>query len=445
MIIDMTDIRTIEKTNIQNFVNQRICLDCGNDFLLTKDIIIDYTPFEQFFNSVVRLLGHSLRILFLYSEEYYKDVQNLKNGFCSHGFFADDVVLNKSFTSLETAEQLTSELKDDTRLIIAAGGYQIIETAKVLSSQSRLPLALYILTPECDTALVPYACAYQNGIRDIFITSTPVIVCVDMSAINITENFLGSGIGILASKFLALWDWDFAGIFNNEKCDYQIFQTAFSVLKNFANNAQDIFKSPKSAVFDLIQTQLKISALTQLSKTPRLLGGGEDSIFNVMEMFFLKENKKLRLRGENLILCSKIAMRAYWLWLEKLKTDIFFGAPDNILRLEKLTDYMGLGELAALKKIYMIDNIDQWEIMQYKWTEYREDLKLRLKEFLEYFKKLEQTFKRIYSDAGFWATKYLTDSDIMLMLGLAPDTTKKFTMLSFVKMTGVLDKYLVGV
>ena len=249
----------------------------------------------------------------------------------------------------------------------------------------------------------------------------------------------------MASKFLALWDWDFARIFNNEKCDYQILNTALSVLKNFLPIAQDVLNGEKTALYEMIQTQLKLSALTQLSRSPRLLGGGEDSMFNVLEMFFLKEDKKLRKRGENLILCSKIIIKAYKVWLQRLKADIFFCPPDNTLRLEKLTDYMGLSELAALNKIYMVDSIEQWEIMQYKWAEYREDLLQKLKDYSICFEKFEQIFKRVYSDAGFWTTKYLTDSDIMLMLGLAPDTSPKFTMLSFVKMTGVLEEYLEGV
>lgn len=441
----MTDIRTIEKTNIQNFVNCELCWDNGRDFLLTKDIIIDYNPFEQFFCSVNQFFGHSLRILFLYSCDFLQYTQTLKSSFCLRGFFADDYVLDDCFASVKTAENIVAHLKDDTRLIIAVGGYEVIETAKLISSASKLPLALYILTPECDTALTPYACAYHNGIKEIFITRAPLIVCVDMSAINAKESFMGGGIGILASKFLALWDWDFARIFNNQKCDYQIFNTALSVLKNFLSTAQYVLNGEKAAILDMIQAQLKLSALTQISRSPRLLGGGEDSLYNVLEMFFLKENKKLRMRGENLILCSKIIIKAYKVWLQKLKTDTFFCPPDNTLRLEKLTDYMGLSELVALKKIYMVDSIEQWEIMQYKWAEYREDLQQKLKEYSNYFEKLEQVFKRVYSDASFWTTKYLTDSDIMLMLGLAPDTSPKFTMLSFVKMTGVLEGYLEGV
>ena len=167
----MIDIRTIDKTNIQNFVSSEICWDNGRDFLLAKDIIIDYTPFEQFFSSINQFFGHSLRILFLYSCDFLQHTQTLKSGFGLRGFFADEFVLRDSFVSVKTVEDIVAQLKDDTRLIIAVGGYEVIETAKLVSTASKLPLALYILTPECDTALTPYAYAYHNGIKDIFIDS----------------------------------------------------------------------------------------------------------------------------------------------------------------------------------------------------------------------------------------------------------------------------------
>lgn len=69
----------------------------------------------------------------------------------------------------------------------------------------------------------------------------------------------------------------------------------------------------------------------------------------------------------------------------------------------------------------------------------------KIARYSNYFEKYERAFKRVYDDAGFWTTKYLTDADIMLMIGLAPDTLKSFCLISFVKLTGQLDKYLEGV
>lgn len=442
----MTNIKDIEKNNIQFLINRAIVSDDGKEYSLPlKDIIIDFNPFESFYNSINQFYGKGFRILFLCSKEWYDFTQSLKGAFCSREFFADDFVMQENIVSIKAAERFTANLKDDTRLIIGVGGYKVIETAKLISSSSKLPLVLYITTPECDTAISPYVCAYHNGIKDMFTTVTPQIVCVDMSIMDISQSSLGNGLGVLASKLTALWDWHFSNIFNNESCDYSLAQAALSIIKNFCQNAGNILYGDKSVIFDMIQTQLKLSAICQFAQNPRLMGGGEDSMYNVLEMFFLKENKELRNRGENLILCAKLIFRAYKVWLEKLKIETFFCPPDNTLRLEKLTDYLGLSELVALKKIYMVDNAEQWEIMQYKWNEYKDDLKTKLDEYYVFFQKIEKIFKRIYKDAGFWTTKYLTESDIMLMLGLAPDSSSKFTMLSFVKMTGILDKYLEGV
>ncbi len=443
----MTKLETIDKTNIEYFLNRAVISDNGKEFFLAnKDIIIDYNPIEQFVYSINQNIGHSLRIMFLCSQALFDFTQSLKSIFGKKGYFTDDYVMNEGFASVKEAEHIASGLKEDTRLIISIGGYEIIETAKLVSSAVKLPLALYIPTPECDTALSPYACVYHQKARDVFVTKTPCIVCVDMSAIACSsQSSLGGGIGVLASRLVALWDWNFAHIFNNENGDYELMQAAFSVLNSFSHNADGILRKDMKALLEMVQAQLKLSAITQLSKSPRMSGGGEESAFNVLEMFFIKENKSLRARGENLFLCAKIILRAYKAWLSSLKVNQFLCPPDNTLRLEKLTDYMGLSELTALKKIYMIDNFEQWEIMQYKWDEYRQDLRQKLEQYCMCFENLERVFKRIYSDAAFWITKYLTESDIMLMLGLAPDTSPKFTMLSFVKMTGALDRYLEGV
>jgi glycerol-1-phosphate dehydrogenase [NAD(P)+] len=442
----MTEITAIETANIQDFVNKTITISGKQSSLFVKDIIIDDNPINRFYESICQNIGQNLRILFITSPEFKSIAQNLIDYFEARGFAGELYLIQEKRIELKIAQKIAFSIQDDTRVIIAVGGGSVMETAKIASSLRGLPLALYYATPVCEGALTCYSQAYDNGVKKLFDSSCAFVICVDMSLIGeCSQNYIGAALGSLASKYLALFDWYFGYIFSLRKFDYQIYETALSVLDNFLKFPPELLKKEKKAYLELIQTQLKISALTQLSQCAELLGGGHIGALNVLEMFFHKENRPLRLEGENLFLCSKIILRAYKLWLSKLESGYFICPPDNTSRLEKFTDYLGVSELAALDKILVLDDYEQWEIMQYKWIEYKQDLIDKITRFSDRFEKYERVFKRVYDDAGFWTTKYLTDTDIMLMIGLAPDALKSFCLISFVKLTGQLDKYLEGV
>ena len=442
----MTDLSAINTAKIQDFVNKTITVSGKQASLLVKDIIIDDNPISRFCESICQNIGQNLKILFVTSQNFQSLAQDLKDYFEAKGFLGQLYLIPEIRVELKTARKLASSKQDDIRVIIGIGDKNAIEAAKIASSLCSLPLALYYATPECDGALTGYAQAYHNNVKELFETLCASVVCVDMSSISkCSQDYIGSGLGMLASKYLALFDWYFSHVFSLQKFDYRICEAALSILNCFLKFSPELLKKEKTAYFELIQTQLKISALAQLSQSTALMGGGHTGALNVLEMFFHKENRPLRIEGENLFLCSKIIMRAYKLWLSNLKSGDFVCPPDNTLRLEKFTDYLGIGELAALDKILVLDDYEQWEIMQYKWAEYNQDLNKKIARYSNYFEKYERAFKRVYDDAGFWTTKYLTDADIMLMIGLAPDTLKSFCLISFVKLTGQLDKYLEGV
>ncbi|HEY8423227.1 MAG TPA: iron-containing alcohol dehydrogenase [Clostridia bacterium] len=442
----MTDINTLDAINIESCVNADIAFGGKQARLFAKDIIVAENPINRFYESVCKNIGKNLKVLFITSPKFEDDAKNLKSRFEAGGFSSSEFLVQESRVELKTAQNIVYSLRDDARVLIAVGGGIIADLAKTVSFLCGLPLALYYAVPECDGALHNYSQAYHSGSKEIYETAYPWIVCADLDKIcRCGQNYTGSGIGILASKYISLFDWHFAHIFCLEEFDYQISETAFKVLESFSAKSLDLLKNDKNAYLNLVQAQLKISALVNLSDTCALIGGGETGALNVLEMFFHKENRGLRLTGENLFLCSKIIMRAYKVWLNNIKTGYFMYSPDNTLRLEKLADYLGLGELDAINKILVLDDYEQWEIMQYKWIEYNKDLAEKINQYAQCFEKYEHIFKRIYDDAGFWTTKYLTDTDIMLMIGLAPDVIKTFTLLSFIKLTGLLDKYLEGV
>lgn len=441
----MTDIKSANTLNIEDWTDRIFVNEGGKEYCLsTKTILIGNDLTEKFCSQIISHIGEHLRIMIIYSTAYINELQKLKAYFCSHGFFFDEFVLQTDQKIyIQTAEKAVSSLKDDTRLIMSLGDDEACEVGKFVASASNLPLAVYALSPDCEKYLAPFSQAFLHGIRDIFITCPPKIVCIDINSPNFyDEHYLASATGIIASKYIALFDWYIAHIFNGEKIDFELFDLALVILNDFLKSTGGLIRREKAANIQLVQTIMKISAIIQLNGQPRLIGGGENTALNVLEAFFQKENKKLLLRGENLFLCAKVLFKAYGLWLNKLKINDFLCPPDNTVRLEKMTECLGINELSALNKISMPRDAQTLEIMLYKWDEYRDELKELYNRFLEKFEQLQKVFKRLYSDAAFWMTKYLTDSDIMLMIGLAPDTSEMFTTLTFIKQTGHLDKYL---
>lgn len=441
----MIDINSIDTINIENLVNKTIISSGKQTKLPVKDIIIADNPIDRFYESVCQNIGKGLKILFLFGQEFEACAQKLKDYFEKRGFLSSEHIIQDKRVKLASAQQIASSIQDDTRIVIAIGGGSIIKIAKIASFLRGLPLALYYVTPECNQALTCYAQAYHNNLKTLYKTSGAEVICIDLSAISqCNQNYIAGGVGILASKILALFDWYFAHIFSLQQFDYQVSEAIFQELEKIMQFSQDLIKKDKKAYLELVHTQLKISALMHLSDNTALYEGGQVGALNVLEMFFYQEDRPLRLEGENLFLCSKIVLRAYKHWLNNLKLG-YLSQPDNTLRIEKLTDFLGIDELAALNNVLVIDDYEQWEIMQYKWKEYNQDLIHKITQYSNLFAKYEHTFKRVYDDAGFWTTKYLTENDIMLMIGLAPDTINRFCLLSFVKLTGQLDKYLEGV
>lgn len=320
-------------------------------------------------------------------------------------------------------------------------GAEAAEVARIVSKTSGLENAVYMTETNTERLLAPYAQAYSNGYKEIFVAKPPIILAADISKITKNYESYSQGVGIVLSKLVAINDWLFSHVMTGHEYNYALADLASSVIDMFLDGAEGLVRRENSAAILLTETLLKLSAIIKLSATPFLIEGGEGQIAAALEMLLSKEGRPLMPRGHNLAICSKLAFTAYMaVFKSQPRKDM--KVADNAMRLDYLTEFFGVEEITALKKISILESGDELNMMLYKWNECREDFSKLFYNSQQKFERGMKIYKRLQTDLGYWMTRYLTQQDIKLIIALSPDVINRFGVLSLYKQTGLLDEYL---
>jgi hypothetical protein len=143
-------------------------------------------------------------------------------------------------------------------------------------------------------------------------------------------------------------------------------------------------------------------------------------------------------------LLSRIVSKVYKHILES-GADFLCLPPDNNARAKSIAEFLGIAESAAFGLLRPCPNPGTQKIREYKFSEYRRELLPLITEFDFRLERAWRIFKRLYRDDGYSLLGYLEPSDVSLAVSLAPDLRGKYTLLSYMKDTGLLDEFITDI
>ena len=166
----------------------------------------------------------------------------------------------------------------------------------------------------------------------------------------------------------------------------------------------------------------------------RLFGGGDGALNACLKMLLRHEGRTAKTDGENAFVLSAVLCKIYRQVLDEGDFG-FVPPPDNNLRMEKLSEYLGVPREAAAEWLVPYPKTEAFKLQRYRVREYRDELSDILAE-------TDETMTTAYRDDGYSLSHYLAEDDVRVCLALAPDVGGEFSLLTQMKIAGLLDKYL---
>ncbi|MDR2202020.1 MAG: iron-containing alcohol dehydrogenase [Clostridiales bacterium] len=337
------------------------------------------------------------------------------------------------------AECAKIAVPENVRFVVGAGGPVIADVAKYTAARRKIPCIL-VPTPPFSTGLfAPAAALTRNGADKTFFTPPPAaLVCDPSLSGNSAKEFAAAQFGSLVSKLVALFDWKAASVLNGEYFCPTVFERALALI-DAAIQKSRVAAAKTDA--DFAGDCVKFSALCALLDSNRLNAGAEVQCARALKLLCKRELRPLRPSGENEFLFSRVIMRLYKTYLSG-GADFFVPPPDNNSRLEKISEYLGLSEAAALERLRPVVRLADTRLNAYKLNEYRDELYALVCDFDMRLQTAWRPFKRLFPDDGYAAVHSLDKADVSLLVALAPDLYPEFTLLAYMKDLGLLDGYL---
>ena len=183
------------------------------------------------------------------------------------------------------------------------------------------------------------------------------------------------------------------------------------------------------------------TAAAIVADSPKLLhASGAAQAAEAYRMLLKNENRKSYMRGETEMLFGTYITDFY---MKSLNADGFYFPPDNNKRIDSITSSLGADIRRACLHVEPIYPPQKLMLYEYRVKEFRLELMRALNGIAKRRMDAWQVFKRLYPDDGYCLKHMLDRTDAPLCVALAPDVFKANSMLSYLKQTGRLEKYVI--
>lgn len=198
-------------------------------------------------------------------------------------------------------------------------------------------------------------------------------------------------------------------------------------------------KNRKKAAVILTDAGKKAARITE--RTPELLhASGAAQMSEAVRMLYAAEERPLGMRGETEMLLAAVIVDFY---IKNLGTDTLAFPPDNNRRLDSVCEYFNTDIRRACVYMSAVYPPLKMRLCEYRRAEFRSEQTRLLVDVKNRQAAARQVFKRLYPDDGYGLKTLVDKPDLGLCLSLAPDVFAADSMLTFLKQTGRLDKYIV--
>lgn len=321
----------------------------------------------------------------------------------------------------------------DGDVVIARGGEREFLLARTIAGSAKL---IFISTH----GLAASATTAYRAVDGIFAVMRsgvrPFAVVFDPAELDVN---LASLFGEIVSLDLCAFDASFGRQMRGEPIDYQLCKDIGDLIDGTTAKLSGLCKNRTEAARALAGAGKTAAEI--VSDHPELLHcSGAAQTAEALRMLYSAEDRALCMRGETEMLLGAYVIDFY---IKNLCGEQLSFPPDNGRRIDSLCEYLGADVRRACVYTTPIYPPIKMRLCEYRRDEFRAEQTKLLSEVRRRHNNAWSVFKRLYPDDGY-ALKSLVDKpDLGICIALAPDVFTADTMLSFLKQTGKLDRYIV--
>ena len=264
----------------------------------------------------------------------------------------------------------------------------------------------------------PYAAVFDSGDAD--------------------EN-IASLFGEILSLDLAAFDLTFGAYMRGERTDGDLTDRIAKLVSDLTAELKPLEKNREGAKRAL--TEAGKTAARIVEQRPELLhASGAAQTAEALRMLCAAEDRPFGMRGEIETLLGAYIIDFY---IKSLTYNKFDFPPDNNKRIDSVCEYFNADLRRACVYASPIYPPLKMRLCEYRRDEFRSEQMRLLTGLAKRRKNAWQVFKRLYPDDGYGLRSLIDKTDIGICLALAPDVFAADSMLSFLKQTGRLEKYII--
>ncbi len=264
----------------------------------------------------------------------------------------------------------------------------------------------------------------------------PNAVAIDKTDV---DRNLASIFGEIVSLDLCAFDLTFGAYMRGERTDATLVETIAKLVADLTAELRSLEKNTPEITAALVRAGEK-AAKTVEAKPELLHASGAAQTAEALRMLYAAEDRPLAMRGETEMLVGRYVAEFY---IKNLTSDKFEFPPDNGKRIDSVCEYLGADVRRACVYASPIYPPAKMRLCEYRRAEFRAEQMRMLAALKKRQTAAFAVFKRLYPDDGYGLKSLIDPTDLALCLALAPDVFCADSMLSFLKQSGRLEKYIV--
>lgn len=245
--------------------------------------------------------------------------------------------------------------------------------------------------------------------------------------------------GEIVSLDLDAFDLTFGAYMRGERIPVDITAEVSALVTKLIAALKSTEKNDAEIKQVLVAAGKRAARITE--STPKLLhASGAAQTAEALRMLHIAENRQIGMRGEIEMILGTYVIDFY---IKSLTTQKPEFPPDNNKRIDSVCSYFRTDLRHACIHATPIYPPMEMRLREYRRDEFRHEQMKLLAELNKRHRAAWNVFKRLYSDDGFGIKSLIDKTDVGLCLALAPDVFATDSMLSFLKQTGRLEKYII--
>ena len=331
------------------------------------------------------------------------------------------------------------ELDDDVRMLVAVGGNAAADCAKWLGHTHARPVFVAVTAPFATTVLDGYCAVREKGICKVLPCAAPVDAALLEGQVTAAPSELPDAFGGICAVAVSLFDREAYARAVGDARQAIVREQAFDVLFALLDEVAEGGRSNPALPFLLAKTSLALARLSQTESVGFVRGSADDCARLAARLWEYEGREPLG-QGEGAFIFGSVLCRMYRAFMQSPPL-AFLPPPDNNLRAEKLSEYLGLDDFSAARTA--VRRVQCVELAAYRMHEYSDELCEVAGEAERVFDAAARWYKRLYADDGYGLQGVVDASDVRTVVALTPDFFPVFgTALTLLREFGVLERYL---